>query len=53
MQRDITMSYEDDMMKYAPDRDKVRIRKYYRLSQSAVYIQSLWNLCSHYVTIYL
>ena len=30
MQRDITMSYEDDMMKYAPDRDKVRIRKCYR-----------------------
>ena len=30
MQRDIAMSYEDDMMKYAPDRDKVRIRKCYR-----------------------
>ncbi len=30
MQRDITISYEDDMMKYAPDRDKVRIRKCYR-----------------------
>ncbi len=30
MQRDITMSYENDMMKYAPDRDKVRIRKCYR-----------------------
>lgn len=30
MQRDIVMSYEDDMMKYAPDRDKVRIRKCFR-----------------------
>ena len=30
MQRDITLSYEDDMMKYAPDRDKVRIRKCFR-----------------------
>ena len=30
MQRDIIMSYEDDMMKYADDRDKVRIRKCFR-----------------------
>ena len=30
MQRDIVMSYEDDMMKYADDRDKVRIRKCFR-----------------------
>ena len=30
MQRDIVMSYEDDMMKYAPERDKVRIRKCFR-----------------------
>lgn len=30
MQRDIIMSYEDDMMKYAEDRDKVRIRKCFR-----------------------
>ena len=30
MQRDIVMSYEDDMMKYADDRDKVPIRKCFR-----------------------
>ena len=30
MQRDIVMSYEDDMMKYADGRDKVRIRKCFR-----------------------
>ncbi len=30
MQRDIIMSYEDDMMKYAEDRDRVRIRKCFR-----------------------
>ncbi len=30
MQRDILISYEDDMMKYAPDADKVRIRKCFR-----------------------
>lgn len=30
MQRDIVISYEDDMMKYADDRDKVRIRKCFR-----------------------
>ena len=27
MQRDIVHSYEDDMVKYAPDKDKIRIRK--------------------------
>lgn len=30
MQRDILLSYEDDMLKYAPDNDKVRIRKCFR-----------------------
>lgn len=30
MQRDILISYEDDMLKYAPDNDKVRIRKCFR-----------------------